>query len=253
MTTLWEKERVPDCPKPAYKKKRGSGVKRTKLWSVKLSILRHSWQKKFVRLKLQIGRLSGSVNHLTSQVNNLQKQVDTVTARIGTNQQPPPPVQVIPSPPPLNPPTGPANTTIQQNSNTTNSTTVQQSVTETSPRGGSVPQDTIEAVNARISSLHQLVDSILRRINSQQQQIDDALGNISALRQQLQQVGGSYTEEWDALIESLTPRLNTNITIDTAAGPVFGTLVAVGEDYIEILEPDGSIVLIPFSQIQSVS
>ncbi|RCX16949.1 hypothetical protein DFP94_1109 [Fontibacillus phaseoli] len=252
MTTLWEKERVPDCPKPAYKKKRGSGIKRTKLWSGKLSILRHSWQSKFVRLKLQIRRLSESVNHLISQVNNLQKQVDTVTARMGTNQQTTPPVQVIPSSPPLNPPPGPVNTTIQRNSNATSATSVQQSVIEISPRGG-VPQDTIEAVNARISSLHQLVDSILRRINSQQQQIDDALGNISTLRQQLQQVGGSYTEEWDALIESLTPRLNTNITVDTAAGPVFGILVAVGEDYIEILEPDGSLVLIPFGQVLSIS
>ncbi|MCY9658915.1 hypothetical protein P5G65_17895 [Paenibacillus chondroitinus] len=47
-------------------------------------------------------------------------------------------------------------------------------------------------------------------------------------------------------------RLNTQVTIQTGAGTESGTLVLVGSDVVEILEPSGDILLIPASSIESV-
>ncbi|BFT75027.1 hypothetical protein [Paenibacillus sp. P36] len=47
-------------------------------------------------------------------------------------------------------------------------------------------------------------------------------------------------------------RLNTQVTIQTGAGTESGTLILVGSDVIEILEPSGDILLIPASSIESV-
>ncbi|MBA2938480.1 hypothetical protein HZF08_09165 [Paenibacillus sp. CGMCC 1.16610] len=47
-------------------------------------------------------------------------------------------------------------------------------------------------------------------------------------------------------------RLNTQVTIQTGAGTESGTLILVGPDVVEILEPSGDILLIPASSIESV-
>lgn len=49
----------------------------------------------------------------------------------------------------------------------------------------------------------------------------------------------------------LLPRINTSIVVETNAGAISGTLIEVGTDYIEILEPTGSIVLIPLAEVNS--
>lgn len=47
-------------------------------------------------------------------------------------------------------------------------------------------------------------------------------------------------------------RINTQITIQTAAGTLSGTLILIGSNVVEILEPSGDILLIPTSSIESV-
>lgn len=47
-------------------------------------------------------------------------------------------------------------------------------------------------------------------------------------------------------------RLNTQVTIQTGAGTESGTLIVIGTNVIEILEPSGDILLIPENSIETV-
>lgn len=248
MRILWGKTHLPDCDKPVHKKWKVKRKPKLGTWTGRRGKVRHSLKRKIVRLKLQVGQLNGSVSELTVRVNTLQTQVSQLAAQTAAKPQPPSP----PTPAPgigAGTGTGAGTTTggnaVQHTGTTTHKTN------ESSTRGGAA-QDSLENAHVRITALHQLVDGILRQVNSQQRQIDDAFSNINALRQQVQQYTGPE-EDYQGLITLLTPLLNTSITIDTAAGPIFGTLVAIGLDYIEIVEPDGSIVLIPFDQVLLVS
>ncbi|MZQ85993.1 hypothetical protein GQF01_28215 [Paenibacillus sp. 5J-6] len=53
-------------------------------------------------------------------------------------------------------------------------------------------------------------------------------------------------------LSAVEGRLNTQVTIQTGAGTESGTLILIGSDVIEILEPSGDILLIPASSIESV-
>jgi hypothetical protein len=55
------------------------------------------------------------------------------------------------------------------------------------------------------------------------------------------------------IVALLTPRINTRVTLETPVGTIFGTLILIGEDYVQVLEPDGSNVLIPFRSLLAVS
>ncbi|EGG37738.1 hypothetical protein HMPREF9412_2360 [Paenibacillus sp. HGF5] len=58
--------------------------------------------------------------------------------------------------------------------------------------------------------------------------------------------------DWNNVIAYLSSRLNTRITIETPAGSIFGSLVSIGENYIQISEPNGSIAIIPLSSVLSI-
>lgn len=53
-------------------------------------------------------------------------------------------------------------------------------------------------------------------------------------------------------LRAVEGRLNTQVTVTTGAGTESGTLILIGSDVIEILEPSGDILLIPASSIESV-
>ncbi|MBJ9987104.1 MULTISPECIES: hypothetical protein [Paenibacillus] len=55
------------------------------------------------------------------------------------------------------------------------------------------------------------------------------------------------------IVALLTPRINTRVTLETPVGTIFGTLILIGEDYVQVLEQDGSNVLIPFRSLLAVS
>ncbi|WP_170105245.1 DUF2642 domain-containing protein [Desmospora activa] len=58
---------------------------------------------------------------------------------------------------------------------------------------------------------------------------------------------------YQALREQLLPFLNQNVEVTTRYGTVQGVLVSVGNDYLEIREASGNIVLIPFENFVSIS
>lgn len=53
-------------------------------------------------------------------------------------------------------------------------------------------------------------------------------------------------------LSAVEGRLNTQVTIQTAAGIESGTLILIGSNVLEILEPSGDILLIPTFSIESV-
>lgn len=249
MRILWGKTQLPDYDKPVHKKWNVKRKPKLGTWTGRRGKLRHSLKRKIVRLKLQVGQLNGNVNELTVRVNTLQTQVSQLAAQAAAKPQPPSPPTPAPG---IGAGTGAGAGTNSGGNAVQHTSTATHKTNDSLTRGGGGAQDSLENAHARITALHQLVDGILRQVNSQQRQIDDAFSNINALRQQVQQYTGPE-EDYQGLINLLTPLLNTSVTIDTAAGPIFGTLVAIGLDYIEIVETDGSIVLIPFDQVLLVS
>ncbi|GIO60731.1 hypothetical protein [Paenibacillus cineris] len=55
------------------------------------------------------------------------------------------------------------------------------------------------------------------------------------------------------IVALLMARMNSRVTLETPVGTIFGTLILIGEDYVQILEDDGSIVLIPVRSLLAVS
>ncbi|MDU0203583.1 hypothetical protein ACYEXS_01340 [Paenibacillus sp. MAH-36] len=75
----------------------------------------------------------------------------------------------------------------------------------------------------------------------------DGNGNVTTYFLVREQVAASCNP-----LTAVEGRLNTQVTIQTGAGTESGTLILVGSDVIEILEPSGDILLIPASSIESV-
>ncbi|WP_242615121.1 DUF2642 domain-containing protein [Paenibacillus solani] len=73
---------------------------------------------------------------------------------------------------------------------------------------------------------------------------------INALQEQVNDLQGTPSSSVMALLRG---KLNTRITVETTAGSVFGTLIAIGEDYVQIAEPNGSIAIIPLRSFLSVA
>lgn len=53
--------------------------------------------------------------------------------------------------------------------------------------------------------------------------------------------------------EQLIARIGTTINIETSAGSVTGLLIAVGDDYVEILETSGATAIVRIAKINSFS
>ncbi|KPV55242.1 hypothetical protein QJ48_34225 [Paenibacillus sp. A3] len=51
----------------------------------------------------------------------------------------------------------------------------------------------------------------------------------------------------------LQGRVGTTVSLDTNAGSISGTLTVVGDDFAQIQEPTGDIVLIPLANVNSVT
>lgn len=73
---------------------------------------------------------------------------------------------------------------------------------------------------------------------------------IHALQEQVNELQGGASS---SVLTFLRGRLNTRVTIETTAGSVFGTLIAIGEDYAHIVEPNGSVVLVPLRSFLSIA
>lgn len=75
---------------------------------------------------------------------------------------------------------------------------------------------------------------------------------IHALQEQVNGLQGGASPG-SSVSAFLRGRLNSRITVETTAGTIFGTLIAIGEDYAQIAEPNGSIVIIPLRSFLSIA
>lgn len=82
------------------------------------------------------------------------------------------------------------------------------------------------------------------RLNALQEQVNSLRGGSSP---------GAGAGPDSSIIAFLRGRLNSRITVETTAGTIFGTLIAIGEDYVQIAEPNGSIVIIPLRSFLSIA
>ncbi|MFE0555012.1 hypothetical protein ACFW1P_03620 [Paenibacillus sp. NPDC058910] len=80
------------------------------------------------------------------------------------------------------------------------------------------------------------------RIHALQEQVNGLQGGASP--------GASPGSSVSAFLRG---RLNSRITVETTAGTIFGTLIAIGEDNVQIAEPNGSIVIIPLRSFLSIA
>ncbi|GIN61737.1 hypothetical protein J27TS8_17300 [Robertmurraya siralis] len=80
----------------------------------------------------------------------------------------------------------------------------------------------------------------------------DLTGNLDGV---LGNIGSSLfpNKNRQTLRAFLINLLNQQVTISTPLEPITGTLIAVQRDYVVMVESDGSLVLIPLSQIQTVT
>lgn len=99
-----------------------------------------------------------------------------------------------------------------------------------------------------MSKLNRLRWRLIKSISQIKIQLRRLAIRVNTLQEQVE---SSYAERGN-VIAYLRSRLNTRITIETPAGPIFGTLVSIDEDYIQISEPNGSIAIIPQRSILSI-
>jgi cell division protein FtsB len=102
------------------------------------------------------------------------------------------------------------------------------------------------SVWGKILLLRRKLDRSLALIRAQMARLN---ARINALQEQVNGLQGGSS----SVIAFLRGKLNTRVTIETTAGSIFGTLIAIGEDHVQIAEPNGSIVIVPFRSFLSVA
>lgn len=93
----------------------------------------------------------------------------------------------------------------------------------------------IGTLSADIRALGSQVSALNAQVSQQQTEVNALTGPIEETRNILQS------------------RIGTVVTVDTGAGPVSGTLAAIGSDYAEIIEPSGDIVFVLLVNIEFVA
>ncbi|MGE7823767.1 hypothetical protein [Paenibacillus sp. NPDC093718] len=98
----------------------------------------------------------------------------------------------------------------------------------------------IEQIRLQVAQLNARIIALQEQVNAR----------INTLQEQVNGLGAGPSS---SVLAFLRGRLNTRITVVTTGGTVFGTLIAIGEDFIQIAEPNGSIVIIPLRSILSIA
>ncbi len=96
--------------------------------------------------------------------------------------------------------------------------------------------------------LRHLVHKLARELHHLSREINALNLKYARLELQVQQVVPNFA----ALQAQLQSRMGQVTTIVTPSGPVTGTVTLVGTDVVELSEPDGSIVLVPFTSIVAI-
>ncbi|MDF2650685.1 MAG: hypothetical protein K0Q73_6490 [Paenibacillus sp.] len=83
--------------------------------------------------------------------------------------------------------------------------------------------------------------------------IKDIVIAINKLNTQVNNLQAQVLAPILAIRNLLQSRMGTAVTIQTAVGSISGTVVSVGRDFVQLLEPSGAIVFIPISKINTIS
>jgi len=108
------------------------------------------------------------------------------------------------------------------------------------------------ALKHKLHGLKRFVAVSLARLSRQLKRLRNRVNGLSTQVSSLQEQVDLLSTNQQGTVQFLTSKLNSKVTIETPAGTLFGTLVLIGEDFIQLREADGSIVLIPLRSILSV-
>lgn len=108
------------------------------------------------------------------------------------------------------------------------------------------------ALKHKLHGLKRFVVVSLARLSRQLKRLRNRVNGLSAQVSSLQEQVGSLTSNQPGTVQFLASKLNSKVTIETPAGTLFGTLLLIGEDFIQLREADGSIVLLPLRSVLSV-
>lgn len=101
-----------------------------------------------------------------------------------------------------------------------------------------------------IAGIRLQIARLNERLNALQEQVNGLRGGASP---GAGPGAGPGVGPGSSIIAFLRGRLNSRVTVETTAGTIFGTLIAIGEDYVQIAEPNGSIVIIPLRSFLSIA
>ena len=107
----------------------------------------------------------------------------------------------------------------------------------------------IAGFGSDIRTIFANVSTLSERISRLQEQDTSLDAQLRLLRAEV----GQLADPFAGLRSALENRLNTAVTIETNAGPVSGTLIAIGTDFVEILEPNGDLAFIPLNNVNQLS
>ncbi|WP_442603219.1 hypothetical protein [Paenibacillus sp. KN14-4R] len=114
---------------------------------------------------------------------------------------------------------------------------------------------TTNTLSKRIKALSKTVSYLLAATASLQKKVYQIAKSQLVMKREIAQINGQLntllapSKAVQSLFES---RYGTSTTITTGGGTVSGTVIATGTDFVQILEPTGDIVIIPFANITSV-
>lgn len=103
-------------------------------------------------------------------------------------------------------------------------------------------------LQARNALLQEQSVSMQAQLSSVTAQAASTQSAVLLLQERLQRL---LTPE-NPVEEFLQGRIGTTVTVETDAGGISGTVVALGTDYVQILEPSGNTVLVPLQSINTV-
>ncbi|WP_133253976.1 hypothetical protein [Paenibacillus xerothermodurans] len=88
-----------------------------------------------------------------------------------------------------------------------------------------------------------------RHINKMVSEVNELSNQITILRARV----AGVTAPSEANRTYLQSLIGTIVTVGTTAGPVSGRILTLGEDYVQLVEATGDLVLVPLANINYVS
>lgn len=108
------------------------------------------------------------------------------------------------------------------------------------------------SLKRKLRELRRLFLSSMARLTEQVRKLKHRVNRLSAHVNALQDRVDTLSSNDAGTRAFLSSRVGARLTLETPAGTLFGTLMNVGENFIQLREPDGSIVLLPLRNILSL-